>query len=267
VVSVNEVNEFLKTIAPIEMKEDYDNVGFLVGRAGADASKILVSLDITSNVITEALETGAGLIVSHHPLFTSLKSVTDTDTTGKKIVQMLSGGLSAICMHTNLDSARGGTNDALAEAAGISGPWSEPILLSEEKKLPSGEAYYYGRVGHLEAPCSFSRYLEILKKALGAYGLRYFDAGREVHKVAVVCGSGGDLYFHAVSHGCDTFISSDIKYSVFLEAAELGFNLIFGGHYCTENLVMSTLASRLRAAFPDTEVNISKVHRQTVRFY
>ena len=119
--TVNDVYEYLVSIAPVEMKMDFDNVGFLVGRGDSEASDILISLDITADVVSEALDTGAKLIVSHHPLFFSLKSVTDADPTGKKIVRMLSGGLSAICMHTNLDAALGGVNDALALAAGISG--------------------------------------------------------------------------------------------------------------------------------------------------
>ena len=266
-VSVSDVDAFLKSIAPAGMKMEFDNIGFLVGRADADASRILISLDITSDVISEALDIQAGLIVSHHPLFLSLKSVTDTDITGKKIVRMLSGGISAICMHTNLDAARGGTNDALAAAAGIATAADEAQLLTEDARLPSGEVFSYGRVGHLKSQLSLDKYLEMLKAALGAYGLRYYDAGRAVYKVAVVSGSGSDEFHEAVRHGCDTFVTADIKYSVFLDAKESGINIIDGGHFCTENLVVSSLAERLSAAFPDSDVIVSRRHAQTVRFF
>ena len=108
--TVSDVNNFLCSIAPVEMKMDFDNVGFLVGRSSAGVTKIIISLDITHDVISEALEIGAELVVSHHPLFFSLKSVTDADITGAKIVRLLSSGVSAICMHTNLDAARCGGN-------------------------------------------------------------------------------------------------------------------------------------------------------------
>jgi len=265
--TVNEIYEYLCTIAPVGMKMDFDNVGFLVGRAGADAGKILISLDITSDVVTEALELGAGLIVSHHPLFFSLKSVTDKDAAGGKIVRMLSGGVSAICMHTNLDAARGGTNDALAAAAGIASGGRKAELLAEDGRLPTGEAYSYGRVGYLENPLALSDYLGILKAALKTGGLRYHDAGREVYKVAVVGGSGGGELHHALRHGCDTFVTSDIKYDVFLEAKEEGINLIDGDHFCTENLVAAPLAAGLRAAFPGIKAEITKKHGQTAMFY
>jgi len=266
-ITVNDVYKYLCSIAPVEAKMDFDNVGFLVGRSDSCVSRILVSLDITHEVISEALDIGAELIVSHHPLFFSLTSVTDTDTTGSKVVSLLSGGISAICMHTNLDAARGGTGDALASAAGIAVENGLAELLTEDGKYPDGTAYSYGRIGCLMNPCPLSRYLETLKKALNTTGLRYYDAGRDVFRVAVVGGSGGNMLQDAVKQGCDTFLTADIKYDVFLDAKELGINLIDGDHFCTENLVTGTIVDKLRAAFPGTEVSASKRHGQTARFY
>ena len=265
--TVRDVNNFLCSIAPVEMKMDFDNVGFLVGRSDSEVSKILVSLDITPDVISEAIDVGAELIVSHHPLFFSLKSVTDADITGEKIVRLLNAGVSAICMHTNLDAARGGTNDALAAAAGISDDKRQADLLNEEGHLPDGTVFSYGRVGRLKHPCSLMEYLDLLKKALKTNGLRYYDAGKEVCKVAVVGGSGGSELHHAVKCGCDTFVTADIKYDVFLEAKEIGVNLIDGDHFCTEDLVTGVLAERLGAAFPEIAVSKALCHGQTARFF
>ena len=265
--TVNDVSEFLKSIAPIEMKMDFDNVGFLVGRSDGNASVILVSLDITQEVISEALDIGAGLIVSHHPLFFSLKNVTDADITGRRIINLLTGGISAICMHTNLDAARGGVNDALAAAAGIAYAGNDAEFLSEDGTLKTGETFSYGRVGFLETPLPLCEYLSFLKKALNTTGLRYHDAGRDVCKIAVVGGSGGDAMNSAVKQNCDTFITADIKYSLFLEAKEHGINLIDGDHFCTENLVIAPLSERIKTAFPNSEVIVSKKHSQTVKFY
>ena len=260
---VNDVFEYLKSIAPVEMKMDFDNVGLLVGRMNGDASKILVSLDITHDVISEAAESGANLIVSHHPLFFTVKSVTDADIIGNKILRLVEGCMAAICMHTNLDAARGGVNDALAAAAGI----ADTELLAQDGVFPDGTAFSYGRVGVLQEPCTLREYLERLKTSLGTSGLRYFDAGREVRKVAVVGGSGGGDLHSAIAHGCDTFVTADIKYDVFLDAKELGINLIDADHFCTENTVIDVLAGNLRAAFPNAEIAVSKRHKQTVRFY
>jgi dinuclear metal center YbgI/SA1388 family protein len=260
---VKDIVRELEAFAPPALKMDFDNVGFLVGFADSDVSKILVALDITDEVIAEAVRENAQLIVSHHPLFFSLKSVTDSDRTGRKITALISRGLSAVCMHTNLDAASGGVNDALASAAGL----TRTALLSEDVFDESGLAYSYGRVGYLPAPVKLADYLKTLKAKLGAHGLRYHDAGSDAYKVAVVGGSGGGELKHAAAHGCDTFLTADIKYDVFLEAKELGINLIDGGHFCTENVVTPVLAGFLRVGFPEISVVVSRAHGQTARFF
>ena len=257
----------MKSIAPEKLAGKNDNVGFLVGAGCTPVKKLLVALDVTSGVIAEALDTGAELIVAHHPMFFSLSSVTDANITGKKIISMLAGGVSAICMHTNLDAASGGVNDALAVAVGIADSGIDIQPLSDYDSLPGGENESYGKVGYLKIACSLHEYLKFLKTALDANGLRYYDAGRDVYKVALASGAGGVDWPNAVKSGCDTFITADIKYHLFLEAMEMGINLIDGGHFCTENVVSRVLVEKLGAAFPDIDVALSKTHKQVIRFY
>jgi len=266
VTKVNDVYEYLKSIAPIEMAVETDNVGFLVGNSSAGVSKILVSLDITGDVITEALEIGAELIVAHHPMFFSLTCVNDTDIIGKKVVRMLAGGISAVCMHTNLDAARGGVNDALAVAVGIADDDRKAEPLSDDNRLDSGEVVSLGRLGYLKKACSMPEYLAMLKKRLNVNGLRYYDAGRNVHKVAISSGAGGGEWDNAVKSNCDTFVTADIKYHMFLDAKELGINIIDAGHFSTENLVSDVLVEKLSEEFPGVKVVISKLLDQTISF-
>jgi len=257
----------MKSIAPEELAGKNDNVGFLVGAGCTPVKKLLVTLDVTSAVIAEALDTGAELIVAHHPMFFTLSSVTDANVTGKKIVSMLSGGVSAICMHTNLDAAYGGVNDTLAAAVGISDSGMDVKPLSVFAPLCEGENESYGKVGYLKTACSVPEYLRFLKTALDANGLRYYDAGRDVYKVALAGGAGGVEWPNAVKSGCDTFITADIKYHLFLEAMETGINLIDAGHFCTENVVSRVLVEKLCAAFPDIGVALSTAHKEVIRFY
>ena len=264
--TVNDVYNFLDSIAPVAIKMDFDNVGLLVGRADAALTAVLVSLDITTEAIREAAETGAGLIVSHHPLFFSLRSVTDADDIGKRIVQMLSNGLSGICMHTNLDAAHGGVNDALALRLGLTRGKTPPELLAEDAES-GGCTYSYGRICFLDAPVPLDDYLPSVKAAVGADIIRYYDAGRPVQKIALVSGSGGDQFRHVIAKGCDTFISADIKYDLFLEAKELGVNLVDADHFCTENVVIAPLAEKLRTEFPDLDVRVSEAHGPTVKIF
>ena len=259
--TVKQLYSALAASAPAEIKMDFDNVGFLVGFSDADVRKALICLDITDEVVREAIEMKAELIISHHPLFFSLKRVTDQDRSGRKITAMLRNGISAFCMHTNLDAAIGGVNDALAEAIGL----TKTELLAEETHDSAGNAYSVGRVGYLEKPAALSDFMQRVKTSLNTRGIRYHDAGREVYKVGIVSGSGGDHLEYAVKHGCDTFLTADIKYDVFLEGIEAGVNLIDADHFCTEFVVAPKVAAQLGKQFPEVEFVISK-QGQPMRF-
>jgi len=259
---LSDIVSFFESTVPNSMKMDFDNVGFLVGDSETEVTKVIVSLDITDNVIDEAVRTGAQLILSHHPLFFSLKSVTDKTPEGRKIVKLLNNKIGAICLHTNLDSVDKGVNDALLEVLGL----KRIAILENEQQLPDGRIYGCGRVGYLETPTDMCSFLETVKSALKSNGLRYHDAGVPVKKVAVCGGSGGSMIADALRHGCDTLVTADIKYDQFLTAMESGINLIDADHYCTENVVVPVLAEMLKTAFPGLGVKISQVHQQTAKF-
>ncbi len=260
--TVRDVLNALWEFAPKERKMDFDNVGLLVGRSDRKVERILTCLDVTDWTISEAIEQGAQLIVAHHPVFFSLSSVNDEDVTGRKIIRLLENGMSAISMHTNLDAADSGVNDALAKKAGI----AEPELLTVEGHDMRMIEYSCGRWGKLKEPMEFSDYLQFIKSRLGANGLRYHDAGKIAEKVAVVGGSGGSYLKYALEKGCDTLLTADIKYDVFLEAKELGINLIDGDHFATENVVVPVISRYLAGRFSDINVKMSEIHKQTAQF-
>ena len=231
---------------------DFDNVGLLAGDPEWDIQCVMLSLDISSAVIREAETCGAGLIVSHHPLFFDLKSATPDTEGGKHLLELLTRKIGAICMHTNLDAADGGVNDALAAALGLldAHPFEPEHIL---------------RIGFLEKEISLTAFLDKIKTALRCEGLRYTGKS-SVYRVAVGGGSCGSMLDAAVKAGCDTFVTADIKYDVFLRASELGINLIDAGHFCTENVVIPRLRAWLAGEFPDLRLLISS-HRTPERFY
>ena len=252
--TVHDVFAYLNEKAPVSGKMEFDNVGLRVGRREMMVHKILTALDITDEVIAEAAELGAELVVSHHPLFFSLKTVTDGTGEGAHVLALAENRLAAICMHTNLDAADGGVNDALMAALGgdVTG------ILEPDTGI--------GRVGMLDRETAFSDFLRFTKDVLRSNGLRYHDAGRPVRKIAVCGGSGGGDIGLAAAAGCDTFVTADVKYNQFLEAKRLGINLIDADHFCTENVVVPVLKSWLDAAFPEVEVRISRIHGQSAQF-
>ena len=253
--TVHDILCMLASRAPVENKLDFDNVGLLVGRSDRPVKKVLAALDITDDVIREAVELRADLIVSHHPLFFELKSVTDKTWTGERVLSLAENGIAVICMHTNLDAARGGVNDALLAAVGCT--YTEEL----------DPVTRIGRIGVRQAPTELTAFLAEVKGSLRSAGLRYHDAGRPVYKVAVCGGSGGGELALAYAAGCDTYVTADIKYDPFLEAKHLGINLIDADHFCTENVVVPVLKDWIGMSFPKVEVRISDQHGQTAQFY
>lgn len=262
-VKVKDIEAFFDSIAPFYMKFDFDNIGHLVGFKNAAVSKVLVALDITDGVIDEAVDMGAQLIVSHHPLiWEPLKRVVDDDNKGRKIIKMIQNGISAICLHTNMDTAEGGVNDALMVALG-----AEVVgLLDPHGSHPDGTEFGVSRIGELPEEIDLCSFLRKIKLSLKANGLRYVSGGKRVKKIACCGGAGAGDMLKAVAAGCDTYVTSDLKYDHFLAARELGLNLIDADHFCTENVVVPVMYERLRERWPEIEVRISKVHSQTIQF-
>ena len=124
-----------------------------------------------------------------------------------------------------------------------------------------------GRKGRLQNALPLDAFLALCKEKLNTRGLRYYDAGRPAEHIAVLGGAGGSALIEAWRAGCDTYVTADVKYSVFLQARELGINLIDGDHFCTENPVIGVLAKKLGDAFPETAFIVSARHDQTACFF
>ena len=253
--TVKDIFDKLCEIAPLELQLDYDNAGFLIGRADTPVEKALLSLDVTEEVVDEAVERGAQLIVSHHPvIWDEMKSLTDQKSGSEKLLRLLENGIAVISMHTNLDIADGGVNDVLLS------------LLGAENEGPFDDEGC-GRKGRLQKALPLDAFLALCKEKLNTRGLRYYDAGRPAEHIAVLGGAGGSALIEAWRAGCDTYVTADVKYSVFLQARELGINLIDGDHFCTENPVIGVLAKKLGDAFPETAFIVSARQDQTACFF
>ena len=261
--TVQNVLDYLETIAPTYMKMDWDNVGLLCGSKEKVVSKILVALDPFENVCKEAAQLGADLLVTHHPLiFQAPKSITDETDLGKSVICLIQNNICAVNAHTNLDCAPGGVNDTLAEKLGL----FDIQVVSPTGATEEGTPWGLLRCGNVSQQ-SLCAFLDTVKKTLGCEGLRYVDGGKPVEKVAVGGGSCGDCISQAVAADCDTFVTADVKYNQFFDAKAMGINLIDAGHFHTENPIVPILAEKLQKAFPNVDVIISQVHRDCVKFY
>lgn len=128
-VSIAEICRELEKLAPPCLAENWDNVGLTVGKKTQEVKRVLVALDVTEDVIKEAVAKQAELIVTHHPmiLFQKIKNVTTDTPLGRKLFDLIENGIAAYAMHTNLDIAKGGTNDVLATLCGL-----EHVTILEE---------------------------------------------------------------------------------------------------------------------------------------
>ena len=247
--TVQQIYEEMQRIAPLALAESWDNPGLLVD-CGGEVSRVLVTLDITPEVVEEAARKGCGLIVAHHPvIFSPLKKLSGQDVA----FQLVKSGISAICMHTNLDAAEGGVNEVLA---GIFG-------MREMEAFAEG----CGRVGSIE-PITV---LELAKKAQKelasrcnqpfngpAVQVKFADTGKVVRRLAVISGAGGSLFEDAIAQGADCLLTGEANHHHAIDAKRLGLSLIAAGHYATEFPVTAAVAEKLRTAFPELEVLVSE---------
>lgn len=246
-----DILKFIESIAPAELKAEWDNVGLLCGRADKQVKTVLVALDPFTHVCKEAADIGADLLVTHHPLILQpLSSVTDQTPVGKALMTLIANDIAAINAHTNLDCAAGGVNDTLAQTLG----------LSEIRPIDS-----LLRMGRFES--TLPEFLVQVKAKLSCDGLRYVDGRKPVRRVAVGGGSCGSELAQVIVAGCDTFVTADVKYNQFWDAKALGINLIDAGHFHTENPVCAVLAQKIRDTFPGISVLLSKKHSDCVKFY
>lgn len=250
-VKIMQIYDYIDEIAPFDKALSYDNVGLLVGDKNSEVNRILLSLDITYEVIEEAVAEKAQLIFSHHPvLFEPIKSVNEND----KVYKLIKNNIAALCAHTNLDIAEDGLNDILFNM----------LELQEMKWLSFDNSQAIGRWGILPKQTTVKEFAFKVKELLGSNVVRYVEGSHYVKNVAVITGAGGSDYKTALLCGADTLITGDAKYHSFIDAYELGFNIIEAGHFSTENIILPVIKKKLENKFPGIEVAISKKHRNII---
>lgn len=237
-MKVKEIYDFLDFIAPFDTAAEWDNCGLSVGSLDNDVTKVLVALDVTEDVIKKALETGAELVITHHPLIFNPVSQIDSDSLIYKAVK---SGITFISSHTCLDKAIGGVNDCLARKVGV-------------KNIRSSNVDGFLKIGEIE-PCKASDFAGIIKEALGGK-VAFTDRNKIIKNVALCSGSGGDLIEAAAIEGADALLTGEAIHHEYLEAKRLGVVLFDAGHYETEVIVCEFLKNVLSVQFDGLSVEV-----------
>lgn len=217
----------IESYAPLNLAEDFDNVGLIVGNSDEDVTGVILTLDVDMAVAQEAKALGANLIVSHHPLiFEPVNKINNSSPIGRLLLYLIENRIAVYSAHTNLDSAKGGLNDILAGLAGI----EDCVPLTGEDK-ESG----IGRIGKAQAGTTVEMLAERLKAVFGLPYIRFTgDGQREAERVALCTGSGGSLVGDAIRNGAQVYITGDMKYHGVRDAVDSGIDIIELGHYDSE---------------------------------
>lgn len=260
--TVADILKCIETFAPTYMKEPWDNVGLNCGRMDKEVRKILVALDASTEACHEAKEVGADLLLTHHALIWKSGFVTDQTQWGRDVMFLIENGIACVNAHTNLDEAPGGVNDELARLLGL----TNVEVINPRGVDEQGRPWGLLHKGDVQEQ-TLEEFMALIKRQLGTPVLRYVSGGKPVRKVAVGGGACGTEFMDAVNAGCDTFVTSDVKYNHFWDSRDNGMSIIDAGHFYTENPVVAVMAAKVRDAFPKITVEISKNHTDCMKFF
>lgn len=249
-MTVYELYRYFDALIPRSLSCEWDNDGLMCcPDASREVKKVLVALDATADVVSEAIEGGYDAIITHHPfIFRGLKSITDESFIGSKGIDLIRAGISVFSFHTRLDASVGGVNDVLASLLGV------------RNTTAFGEVDM-GRIGTLDAPTSPEEFAAAVKNALGAPTVNLAKCKKPCYRVAVLGGGGDSEVGAAMAAGADTYVTGDLSFHSLTDAADMGINLIEAGHFYTENPVCRRICEIVREADASIECHITNSNR------
>lgn len=254
-----DIADLFRKIAPEELAEDFDNVGFLVGHRNQPVQSILLTLDVDENVANEAVALGCNMIVSHHPvIFHPVKRIEDSTSHGRMLLTLIENKIAVYSAHTNMDAAKGGLNDFLLEKLHFA---SEEIL--EVDKNDVG----IGRIVYIKEGMSLRALAELVKEAFSLNVIRYTGNPERVVKSIGICSGGGSgMIDDCITRECDVFITGDIKYTGARQLAEYGISVIDLGHFESEHICMEMFEHMIKDSLGDSlTLHYSKANRNVFR--
>lgn len=269
-VRIAEITHNLTQLAPLELAEQWDNVGLLLGDADRETSAVLTCLTLTPDVADEAIRRNVGLVVAHHPiLFRPVQRLTAETVDGRMLLALIQAGVSVFSPHTAYDSARDGINQQLAELLGLTGiDVLRPVSLENRDPDPEGEKPIGGgRWGSLPGPIRLGELVEHVKQDLNVEHLQFVgDSERVIERVGVACGSAAEFAEDALRMGCQALLTGEARFHACLEARAAGIALILPGHYATERPAVERLAERIDDAFAEVTAWASEVESDPLQW-
>ncbi|MBP5572238.1 MAG: Nif3-like dinuclear metal center hexameric protein [Bacteroidales bacterium] len=254
---VKDVINAIEAVAPLKLQDEWDNSGLQVGFTQDEVKGVLVCLDITEEIVDEAIEKGCTMIVSHHPLlFHALKQVSDSTYQQRCVAKAITKGLAIYSAHTSLDNARGGVNFKIAELIGLRNlDWLEP-----KEGMDAGS----GLIGELAKPTDAETLLNQLKDTFKVKCLKHTEPTKPVKTVALCGGAGAFLMQTAARKGADCFITGEFHYHDYFDND--GMLLVELGHYQSEQYTKDLLKDIIVKAMPGLRVEMTEIDTNPTRY-
>jgi dinuclear metal center YbgI/SA1388 family protein len=258
IMRIKDLEEIFENFAPNSFQESYDNSGLIIGNKEEEIKNILISLDVTEEIVNEAIKKGCNVIVSHHPiLFFPIKRLNDNNYVERIIKLVIKNDISLYSIHTNLDNV----------IHGVSSKISEKLNLKNTNELKQNKICNStsGMIGELENEINYKDFLNNLKDIFKTPSLKYTNPIKEnIKKIAFCGGAGSFLLEGAIKKGADVFISSDFTYHKFFDA-DNKIMIIDIGHYefeqFTTELIVQFLSSKgLKNNIFSTAINTNPVN-------
>ena len=258
-MKAGEIVKVLEDFAPCSIQESWDNSGFIIGNEGQEVKAVLLALDCTPAVIDEAIESGADMIITHHPLiFSPLKRITGSTVVERMVEQAIKNNLVIYSIHTNIDKVISGVSGLMAENLGL----CNVRLLTKDKD----EEYGLGIVGEFKARMDFEEIVSLVKEKFSVKNIRSSKpTDKKIKKIALCGGSGASLISAAKDSGAQILITGDLKYHDF--SCEDGFMVMDIGHFESETGVLELLRSILSKNLVTFTVRISENNNNLIYYY
>ncbi|GGP54887.1 Nif3-like dinuclear metal center hexameric protein [Streptomyces sp. L500] len=231
---LSEVISALEALWPPERAEQWDAVGTVCGDPDAEITRVLFAVDPVQEVVDEAVELGADLIVAHHPLYLRGTTTVSAGTfKGRAVHTLIKNDIALHVAHTNADRADPGVSDALAGALDL----RVVAPLVPDPSDPAGRRGL-GRICELDPPLTLAAFAERAAKRLPAtaQGIRAAGDPEQLIRTVAVCGGSGDSLFEDVRAArVDAYVTADLRHHPASDArAESPLALVDAAHWATE---------------------------------
>ena len=259
---VDDIVRVIERYAPVSLQESWDNTGLQVGHRDMEVEGVLTCVDVTPDRVAEALEVGANMIVSHHPLlFRGLKSITG-DTGVQRAVEMaLQGKIAIYSSHTATDSTTGGISAIMAEKMGAE-------ILGPLQPTAPGAMTGLGVLAQLPRVMTPDEFIALAKDTFGCSRVRFSNptaAPQSILRVALCGGAGDDMIALAVQGKTQAYVTGELRYHHFVDYAS-DILLVDCGHYETEQFAKYKFKELISSAFPDLKTIVSDKENNPVNY-